>query len=48
MGGVRKLKIENVNYNDVMQESMYNFFYKSEGRGREWKCGAKVFPTICN
>ncbi len=26
MGRVRKLKIENVNSNDVMQESMYNFF----------------------
>jgi hypothetical protein len=31
MGRVRKLKIENVNSNDVMQESMYNFFTKIRG-----------------
>ncbi len=46
---VRKLKIENVNSNDVNQESMYNFLKKirgERGEGESGNVGEKSFPLF--
>ncbi len=48
MGRVRKLKNENVNSNDVVQESMYNFLKTIRVERERVEVREKSFPLFCN